>query len=143
MTIDGVKQLATDASFSTIKNASIQTLETGAISLDLEDTSFLTGKSFTVKYGANTYNVSIPDKEIDTGIYNPTELADAITKSMKTVTLASGTNTDGTKTLADVATVTMTDNKLTFKSGDTDTNTIKITGGSDGILEGLRFKRFG
>lgn len=142
----GVKQLAKQASMSSTSKVSDGALATGGISivdsegnLATEAVSNLEGQSLTFKYGSTKYSVSLGTGTTTDGYtydYSTGESAvESIVKSFQKISIGDG------KTLADVIEVTASsegsDFTLNMKSTDTAGNTIKITGGSQTVLEAL------
>ncbi len=131
MTVQGVKQLAQNASFTTSAALSNNAIETGEISFEAKDTCAVSGKNFNVKYGNTTYTVTMPEKE-DGGVYtNAEELAEGLNKALEQVDIGGG------KTLGDVMEVTAQGEKLNFKNDDGVGNSLKITGGDTDLLSAL------
>lgn len=131
LSIEGIKQLAQDASFTTSESLSNNYIQTDAINFGTEDSCTLVGKSFTVKYGNSTYSVTMPQKE-GGGLYtNSVEIAAGITKAMEEVDIGNG------KTLADVMSVAANGDKLNFRNIDGIGNGLKIVGGDTSLLINL------
>ena len=145
MSIVGVKQLAKDASMSSVGTVSDQSLTTGSINLGTEDVSTLEGQSIYFKYGTRTYGVSLSSGTTKDGFTydysNGAKAQESITKALKNISIGDG------KTLADVIKVTAdpsdagdpsgTAFKLDFQSTDNAGNTIQIAGGSKAALKAL------
>lgn len=150
MSIVGVKQLAKDASMSSIGNASDQSLTTGSIKLGPEDVSTLEGQSLYFKYGTKTFGVSLSSGTTKDGFTydysNGAKAQESITRALKNVSIGDG------KTLADVIKVTANPSnpgdpsgtafKLDFQSTDKAGNTIQIAGGSKEALKALGIADF-
>lgn len=131
LSIEGIKQLAQDASFTTTESLSNNYIETDAINFGVEDSCTLVGKSFTVKYGSTRYLVTMPEKE-GGGLYTSAdEVAAGITKALEKVDIGSGKN------LSDVMSVSASGGTLNFKNVDGIGNELKITGGDSELLSNL------
>ncbi|WP_304508342.1 flagellar filament capping protein FliD [Anaerotignum sp.] len=131
LSIEGIKQLAQDASFTTTEALSNNYIQTDAINFGTEDSCTLVGKSFTVKYGSTSYSVTMPEKE-GGGLYtSAAEVAAGITKALEKVDIGSGKN------LSDVMSVTASGETLNFKNIDGIGNELKITSGDSELLSHL------
>lgn len=157
MSIVGVKQLAKDASMSSIGAVSDQLLATGSINLGTEDVSTLEGQSLSFKYGNKTYSISLSSGTTKDGFTydysNGVKAQESITRALKNVSIGDG------MTLADVVKVEAnnpsdpdqalskddplgTAFKLNFKSTDKAGNTIQLAGGSTAALKALGIEDF-
>ncbi len=157
MSIVDVKQLAKDASMSSIGAVSDQLLATGSINLGTEDVSTLEGQSLSFKYGNKTYSISLSSGTTKDGFTydysNGVKAQESITRALKNVSIGDG------MTLADVIKVEAnnpsdpdqalskddplgTAFKLNFKSTDKAGNTIQLAGGSTAALKALGIEDF-
>ncbi len=131
LTVNGIKQLAQDASFTSTESLSNNSISTEAIDFGTADTCNLVGKTFTVKYGSTSYSVTMPEKS-GGGVYTSAdEVAVGMNAALADVEISSG------KTLADVMSVTTNGNILDFKNTDGIGNGLKITGGDSTLLSTL------
>ena len=125
ITINGIKQLASNASFTSNTSVSNNYLKTDAINFNDQEVSTIVGKKMTVKYGSETYTVEIPPKADGSVYKNADELAEGIKNALKEVKIEGGPN-DG-KTLDTVLNVTSDGKKLTFsKTNDSGGNNLSI-----------------
>ena len=138
--IEGVKEMAVDASATSLTAVSDQLLKTGLISTDMAATqavSNLEGQSISLMYGSSSISVSLQSGTTSEGFtfdYSTSEKAIAsINKSLESVKIS----TD--KKLSDVLEVKAdaVDGKFTFVSKDIAGNTMKITGGTGTVLQSL------
>lgn len=131
LAIEGVKQLAKEASFTTSEALSNNDIETVPIEFGSAICCTLADKSFTVKYGNGIYSVTMPPKT-GGGIYaNAAEVADGITKAMQDVEIDNG------KKLSEVMSVTANGEKLNFKNIDGIGNKLEIVGGDAELMYSL------
>ncbi|KXL54563.1 flagellar hook-associated protein 2 [Anaerotignum neopropionicum] len=125
----GVKQLAKDASFTTTDTLSNNIIKTGAINYGDSDSCTITGKNLTVKYGSESYTLTMPEKE-GGGVYtSAAEVAEGLTKAMEGVELSNG------KKLSEVMSVTANGETLSFKNIDGVGNGLEITGGNADLMK--------
>ncbi|MDD3394854.1 MAG: flagellar filament capping protein FliD [Anaerotignum sp.] len=131
ISVEGVKQLAKVASFSSSAALSSNTIETDAIEFDTATTCTLTGKSFTVEYGSDTYVVTMPQKE-GGGVYsNAAEVAQGLTAAFEDVALDNG------KKLSEVLSVTANGETLNLKNIDVAGNKLSIVSGSSDFMNAI------
>ena len=136
LTINGVKQLASNASFTSNSAISNNYLKTDNINFNDEEVSTVVGKKMKIKYGSETYTITIPPKE-EGGVYkNADELTEGIKNALKEVTIKGGPN-DG-KTLDTVFNVTSDGKKLTFsKTNDSGGNNLSIESADRELVKAL------
>lgn len=135
MSILGVKQLAQQASLSTVDEVSDRLLSLGSLSTDLNtktDVNVAGGESIYIEYGNTSYTVKLGRGD-GYSYGTAQEVADSINKSLEQVTIAGG------KTLADVMNFTVSGDKLVANNTDAAGNTITMTGGTGEILTTLGF----
>lgn len=134
VSIDAVKQLATDAAFKSSGTASTQSLATGEINFADADVSTIAGKSLAFTYGADKYYVTL---DAESGVCNNAEdVAALINKALSEKTLK--TQTTDRANLGDVLKVTANgDGSLCFTAESGNSNSIKITGGTASTLSAL------
>ncbi|MGE4213273.1 MAG: flagellar filament capping protein FliD [Anaerotignaceae bacterium] len=134
VSIDAVKQLATDASFKSSGTASTQLLETGAINFADADVSTIAGKSIAFTYGTDKYYVTL---DAESGVCTSAEdVAALINEALADKDLK--TQTTDRANLGDVLKVTAnTDGSLCFTAQSGNSNSIKITGGTASALSAL------
>lgn len=135
--INAVKQLASDASFTTSEAVSNNYLLTGKINFGDETSCAVSGKSFRVNYGSDIYTVTVPEKE-GGGVYSSaSEIAGAIQSALGDITL--NNPQDGRTKLSDVLTVSESGGTLVFSknSGDTSGNVLSIKDGNSELLNTL------
>ncbi len=131
LTVNAIKQLAQDASYTSTETLSNNSIETDAIGFGTEDSCTLVGKTLTVKYGSTKYYVTMPEKE-GGGLYtSAAEVAAGINEALGNVEISSG------KKLSSVMSVTADGETLKFKNTDTAGNELKITGGNSELLSTL------
>ncbi len=135
MSVLGVKQLAQQASLSTVDEVSDRLLSLGSLSTDLNtktDVNVAGGESIYIEYGNTSYTVKLGRGD-GYSYGTAQEVADSINKSLEQVTIAGG------KTLADVMNFTVSGDKLVANNTDAAGNTITMTGGTGEILTTLGF----
>ncbi|MDR1548900.1 MAG: flagellar filament capping protein FliD [Hungatella sp.] len=133
MSIVGVKQMAKNASMTTVGNASDRMLKTGSIDLEDKPVSALEGY-LSFQYGADTYTVSLSGGDYSNGASAQASIKQAL----------QGISIENGKSLADVIDVKAdpsdpadpagTPFTLDFLSLDTAGNTVKFAGGSSKAL---------
>ncbi len=137
ITIDAVKQLANNASFTTSEAMSNNYIETGVINYGDDVSCNISGKTLSVKYGSDTYTVTMPEKD-GGGVYtSAAEIAAAMQSTLENIDL--NNPIDGRTKLSDVMTVSESGGTLVFTqdSGDTSGNSLSISGGDTGLLDTL------
>lgn len=135
MSVLGVKQLAQQASLSTVDEVSDRLLSLGSLSTDLNtktDVNVAGGERIYIEYGNTSYTVKLGRGD-GYSYGTAQEVADSINKSLEQVTIAGG------KTLADVMNFTVSGDKLVANNTDAAGNTITMTGGTGEILTTLGF----
>ncbi|HCT63716.1 MAG TPA: hypothetical protein DIC60_00275 [Lachnospiraceae bacterium] len=134
VTIAAVKQLASDASFTSSNPASTQTLTTGAINFADSDVSTIAGKYIAFTYGVDKYYVTL---DSESAICTSTDdVATLINQALAGTDLKS--QTEDRSNLADVLTVSANaDGSLCFTAESGNSNSIKITGGSTTALSAM------
>ena len=131
MSVLGVKQLAQQASLSTVDEVSDRLLSLGSLSTDLNtktDVNVAGGERIYIEYGNTSYTVKLGRGD-GYSYGTAQEVADSINKSLEQVTIAGG------KTLADVMNFTVSGDKLVANNTDAAGNTITMTGGTGEILD--------
>lgn len=137
ITINGVKQLANNASFTTSESISDNYIQTGVINYGVEDTCSISGKTLSIKYGDSTYTVTMPEKE-GGGVYtSASEIATALQSTLGNIDLVNPI--DGRTKLSDVLTISESSGSLVFSQNASDTsgNSLSITGGTSTMLDTL------
>lgn len=143
-TIIGVKELAKNATHTSLREVSDSLLETGGISstMDPEAVSNISGKRITIQYGAQKYVVSFNSGDYGAEELNqtPPDTAAALQKAvtqmnedLKKIT------TSGTKTLADNMEFQVKNGKISMVATDTDGRAFGLVGGDDKLLHDLGF----
>lgn len=134
VSIAAVKQLASDASFKSSGTASSQSLTSGEINFDDADVSTIAGKSLAFTYGNDKYYITL-DAESDV-CDSAEDVAALINKALSEKNLK--TQTTDRATLGDVLKVSAnTDGSLCFTAQSGNSNSIKITGGTESLLSNL------
>lgn len=124
--IDGVKQLATAASYAATGSLKTKPLETSEFDVSKEmESSKLAGGSLTFQYGKEKYTITL-DKGAE--LKTVEQVKDEINKKLKEIDVSGGN-------LADKISVTVSGNKISFKSTDQNGNDIKLTGASSAVQD--------
>lgn len=137
LTVVGVKQMAQNASATSLNNASDRTLKMGSVYSDLSketDVNVVGGEKIYIKYGNTSYTVTLGRGE-GYSYETAEDIANSINKALAEVSI--GDEEDAT--LAKALNVTFDGNKLVFENKDEAGNNIEITGGSGDILVNLGF----
>lgn len=145
ISIAAIKQLAKEASLLTKGNVSDKTLSTGEFDFDetaatAPTTSTLAGKNMTITYGNKNYTFNLKEDYFyqadGSPVTNPSDIADAINKSMKDVKLSDGTTLD-TKLK-----MTANNGKMTLEyTAASEGNNVIIKSAGTGVLQALGFKK--
>lgn len=137
ISIDAVKQLSNDASFTTSEAMSNNYIKTGVINYGSGDVCNVSGKTLSIKYGSDTYTVTMPEKD-GGGVYtSASEIASVLQSALEDIDL--NTPVDGKTKLSDIMSVSESSGKLVFSqdSGDTSGNSLSISGGNSELLDTL------
>ncbi|WP_312060632.1 flagellar filament capping protein FliD [Anaerotignum sp.] len=130
-TVNGIKQLAQDANYTTTETLSDNYIQTGAVNFGNEDVSTLLGKAFIVKYGDKQYTAYMPPKEGGGPYTNAEEVAKGMNKALENVDIG------GNKTLASVMNVSADGETLNFKNTSEAGNALKIVNGDAELFKTL------
>lgn len=130
-TVNGIKQLAQDANFTTTETLSDNYIQTEAVNFGNEDISTILGKAFIVKYGDKQYTAFMPPKEGGGPYTNAEEVAKGMNKALENVDIG------GNKTLASVMNVTADGETLNFKNTSEAGNALKIVNGDAELFKSL------
>ncbi len=130
-TVNGIKQLAQDANFTTTETLSDNYIQTGAVNFGNEDVSSILGKGFVVQYGDKQYTAFIPPKEGGGPYTNAEEVAIGMNKALEKVDIG------GNKTLASVMNVSAVGETLNFKNTSEAGNALKIVNGDAQLFTSL------
>lgn len=130
-TVNGIKQLAQDANFTTTETLSDNYIQTEAVNFGNEDISTILGKAFIVQYGDKQYTAFMPPKEGGGPYTNAEEVAKGMNKALENVDIG------GNKTLASVMNVTADGETLNFKNTSEAGNALKIVNGDAELFKSL------
>lgn len=130
-TVNGIKQLAQDANFTTTETLSDNYIQTEAVNFGNEDISTILGKAFIVKYGDKQYTAFMPPKEGGGPYTNAEEVAKGMNKALENVDIG------GNKTLASVMNVSADGETLNFKNTSEAGNALKIVNGDAELFKSL------
>ncbi|AMJ42372.1 flagellar filament capping protein FliD [Anaerotignum propionicum] len=130
-TVNGIKQLAQDANFTTTETLSDNYIQTEAVNFGNEDISTILGKAFIVQYGDKQYTAFMPPKEGGGPYTNAEEVAKGMNKALENVDIG------GNKTLASVMNVSADGETLNFKNTSEAGNALKIVNGDAELFKSL------
>lgn len=130
-TVNGIKQLAQDANFTTTETLSDNYIQTEAVNFGNEDISTILGKAFIVQYGDKQYTAFMPPKEGGGPYTNAEEVAKGMNKALENVDIG------GNKSLASVMNVTADGETLNFKNTSEAGNALKIVNGDAELFKSL------
>lgn len=141
--IMGVKQMASNATASSVDRASNSALVLNGVDNDLStqtDVNMVAGEKLTFKYGTKSYTVEILAEDEEGNAFDFTTadgVAEALNASLKEVSIGDD------KTLADVMKFSSVDvggkGILTIENTDKAGNDITIAGGTNDVLKSLGF----